>query len=699
MGYIEINNMVKRQDENGNYNLDMDKEATKKYFIDYVNQHTVFFHTLKEKLDYLIENEYYDKKLFDKYRFADVKRVFQRAYKKKFRFASFMSASKFYTNYALKTDKGDKFLERYEDRVSTTALFLANGDVDEALKMVDVLINQEYQPATPTFLNAGRARSGKHISCFLIDTMDSTEGILYSQNASAQLSRQGGGVGINLSNIRASGEPIKGKDGVAGGVVGVAKMLEQTFNYFDQLGQRQGSGVVYLNIFHADIDSLIDTKKVNADENVRLKTLSMGILIPDKFMELAKEGKNYYTFYPHNVEKEYGQKLNEMDMDEMYDKLISNPNIKKKQMNPRQLLVKIAQIQNESGYPYLIFLDNANNTHALKDIGRIKQSNLCVEIFQLMQESELNGWGKENDYGYDVSCILGSLNVVNIMENKSVEQAVRQGIKGLNTVVDQSDISEVPTVEKAIKDFRAIGLGTMNLHSYLAKNKILYGSEESIEFVRALYSMIRFYSIKQSMELAKEKEFAFKDFDKSEYAKGENGNVFGKYIRDSMLPESDKVKSLFDGIHVPTKEDWKELSEQVREHGMMNSYMNAIAPNGSIAYVQNSSASVLPVTEQIEIRKYGDSTTVYPAPHMTNENKMYFESAFDIDMMDMIDVVAEIQEHVDQGISTTLFVDSDKSTKDLVRYYAYAHKKGLKSLYYTRTKLLNNALECESCSV
>lgn len=706
--WIRLNNEVKIT-KDGMYQFDKDKEAVRDYMINHVNQNMVFFHDLREKINYMIENDYYDANLFDMYTFKQIKSVFTKAYSFKFRFPSFMSAFKFYNNYALKTDDQTKYLERYEDRVAVSALYFGtlysksdNQDdmYQEALRQVVNLMEQNYQPATPTFLNAGISRGGDKVSCFLLTTPDSTEGINYVNNASSQLSRRGGGVGINLTRLRAMGESIKGTEGVSGGVVGVARQLEETFGYFNQNGKRDGSGVAYLNIFHADINRFLDTKKVNADEKVRLKTLSIGVIAPNKFFELAEEGKPYFVFYPHNVYKEYGVELNDMEMDKWYDKLVNNPNIRKDKLDPRQMLNKVAQIQQQSGYPYWMFIDNANDVHVLKDIGRIEMSNLCNEIYQLQKPSNIskNMYDGKSEWGYDVSCNLGSLNIVNVMSNKKIKEAVHLAINALNVVVDDTDIDAVPTVANGNKHVRSLGLGVMNLHGYLAKNEMFYDSREARDFANTFMMTVRFHAIERSMEIARDMGIVFSDFKKSEYAKGEKGNAFPQYLSRSFAPKTEKVQKLFDGIHIPTQEDWKNLMEDVMKYGMANAYLLAIAPTGSISYIQSATASIAPITEQIETRTYGDSTTHYPMPYMTNENMFFFTPAYEIDMFKYIDLVAVIQRHVCQGISTTLFVDSNKTTEDLSAYFVYARKKGLKGLYYTRTKLLG-VDECESCSV
>ena len=400
--WIYVNNeiMVKKD---GEFQLEKDREAVYSYFVDYVNKNTVFFHNLKEKMDYLIENDYYIN-FYDMYKFEDIKKVFELVYNKKFRFASFMSASKFYQSYALRDDTGEKFLERYEDRIAIVSLYLAQGSVDKALEYAEMLINQEYQPATPTFLNSGKKRSGELVSCFLDEMGDNLSGIGYIFDSAMKLSSIGGGVSINLSKVRARGEAIKGVEGRASGVLPIMKILEDIFSYANQLGQRAGAGAVYLNVFHSDINEFLDCKKINVDEKIRIKSLSIGVIVPDKFMELAREDEICYTFNPHTVFLEYNQYLDEMDMNEMYEKLVDNPNVKKKKINARELLVKISQTQKESGYPYLFFKDNANKEHALKEIGDVKFSNLCTEIMQLSEVSDINPYFEEDTIRRGISC-------------------------------------------------------------------------------------------------------------------------------------------------------------------------------------------------------------------------------------------------------------------------------------------------------
>ena len=691
--WIYLNNeiMIKKGED---FQLEKDKEAVYSYFVDYVNKNTVFFHNLEEKMRYLIKNDYYID-FYKMYSHDEIKEVFKLVYDKKFRFASFMSASKFYQSYALKDDTEQKFLERYEDRIAIVSLFLAQGDVEKAKEYALMLINQEYQPATPTFLNSGKKRAGELVSCFLDEMGDNLSGIGYIFDSSMKLSSLGGGVSINLSKIRARGEAIKGVEGRASGVLPIMKILEDIFSYANQLGQRAGAGAVYLNVFHSDINEFLDCKKINVDEKVRIKSLSTGVIIPDKFLELAKEGEVCYTFNPHTVFLEYGKYLDEMDMNEMYEKLIDNPNVKKKKVDTREILVKISQSQKESGYPYIFFKDNANKEHALKRIGSVKFSNLCTEICQLSEVSDINAYYEEDTIRRGISCNLGSLNIATVMENKRIKEVTKAAIDSLTMVSDLTNIDVVPTIKKANEELHSVGLGAMNLHGFLAKNFIMYESREALDFCNVFFMMVNFYSLERSMEIAKERGETFKDFEKSEYA---NGKYFDKYLEKNYEPKTDKVKELFEGMYIPTTEDWAKLKDQVMKYGIYNAYRLAIAPNQSTSYIMNSTASVMPIVDTIEVREYGDSKTFYPMPYLTNDNFFFYKSAYDMDQKNVLKLMSVIQRHVDQGISIILHTKSSDTTRDISKLYIYAHKLGLKSLYYTRTRKATIE-ECISCSV
>ena len=691
--HIELNNQVTKRTENGFFDLEKDQEALKAY-LEEIKDFTIHFDTEIERLHYLVDNNFYFN-VFEKYSEADLEEITAFATATPFKFASYMSASKFFKDYALKSNDKTQYLEDYKQHVTIVALYLADGNVAQAKQFISAMIEQRYQPATPTFLNAGRSRRGELVSCFLLEVDDSLNSINFIDSTAKQLSKIGGGVAINLSKLRARGEAIKGIKGVAKGVLPVAKSLEGGFSYADQLGQRPGAGAVYLNIFHYDVEEFLDTKKVNADEDLRLSTISTGLIVPSKFFDLAKAGEPFYMFAPHTVEQEYGVTLDDIDLEKYYDDMVANPNIMKKSKDAREMLNTIAQTQLQSGYPYLMFKDNANKVHANSNIGQVKMSNLCTEIFQLQETSIINDYGVEDEIKRDISCNLGSLNIVNVMESNKFRDSVHTGMDALTIVSDIANIQNAPGVRKANSELHSVGLGVMNLHGYLAKNKIGYESEEAKDFADTFFMMMNYYSIERSMEIAKARKESYQDFDQSDYA---NGKYFEFYTTQSFEPKFEKVRELFADMEIPTEADWKALQAEVEQHGLYHAYRLAIAPTQSISYVQNATSSVMPIVDQIERRMYGNAETFYPMPFLSPETMWYYKSAFNTDQMKLIDLMSTIQTHVDQGISTILFVNSDITTRELSRLYVYAHHKGLKSLYYTRNRLLS-VDECTSCSV
>lgn len=1054
VSYFGLNNLINIPTMDGKIQLDKDKQAVKQYFLEHVNQNTVFFYNLEEKIDYLIENDYIEKWFIDLYDFEFIKELFQELYDEKFRFETFMGAFKFYNQYAMKTRDGKKYLERYEDRIAFMSLYLGQGDEELALNIAKEHINQRIQSATPTFINAGKKSRGEMVSCFLIDINDEMNSIGRSINSALQLSKLGGGVGLNLSNLRESGAPIKGIENAASGVVPVMKILEDSFSYANQLGQRQGAGVTYLSVFHPDIYDFLSTKKENADEKVRVKTLSLGLTVPDKYYELLKTNEPMYLFSPHDVERVYGKPFSYVNIKEEYDNMVSNDSIKKYKTNARELEQEISKLQQESGYPYIINIDTANSENPV--FGDIIMSNLCVhgdtqiltkdgyqnikslagqkaevwngeewsevdvvqtntdqellhiktdsgydikttpyhkfyvlewteagkrtkpprykevragelkpgdalikfdlpvidggkelelaydngfysgdgatypngksrldlygdkkellkylpsvkkwseikisdtetrlsgaasglnekffvpsdgysvksklswlagyldadgtvtnnngsqslqiasinkeflqrvqlmlqtlgadskvvihkeagttmlpkndgtgeyaeyetkeiyrilingnslysldelglkcnrliwevkkpnrkaskfiriesvekvdglhdtfcftepkrhmgmfnglltgncsEILQVQKPSKLNPDLSYDELGYDISCNLASTNVFNIINSDDFETSVDTAIRMLSKVAKSTSIKEVPTIENANKKYRSVGLGSMGLHEAFARNKIHYGSEESLEFTDAYFRALRFYALKTSNKLAKETGDKFFEFEKSEYSDG--SYIKRKYID---VPEFEftyrKVEDAFSKVHIPTKQDWEELSNSIMEHGLYNSYLLTVAPTGSISYINETTSSIHPIVNRIENRQEGKIGSVfYPAPGLSDETLPYYKSAYDTDMRKVIDVYATAQYHVDQGMSLTLFMRSEipeglyewkngktnkMTTRDLNRLRNYAWSQGIKSIYYIRTHTGDDdkeigVNECESCVI
>ena len=508
--YLKLNNdVLNRYSTTGQLELEKDREATRRYFLEYVNVRLRYFIDIEEKIRYLVDEGYYEKEFIDLYDMEFIKRLYKKAYDYHFRFPSFMSASKFYDSYAMKSRDGEEILEKYEDRMVIIALYLAQGNTELAEQAVAAMM-EAYQPATPTALNSGKKARGELVSCFKLSMDDSMNSIAENIGYCLELSRLGGGVGVNLTDLRPLGDPIKGILNRASGVIPVAKLLENSFSYSNQLGQRNGSGVAYLNIFHGDIENFISSKKPNADDKIRLATLSTGIIIPSIFFELMKRDKDIVLFSPYDIYKEYGKRMSEISITEMYYELLDNHNIRKiKRLNARKLYTEVKKAQFESGYPFEIFDDNVNEVHPLKNIGRVKMSNLCTEILQVQQTSLITDQDEPNQYGLDVSCNLGSIDIHAASKVKDFEKLVDTSMRLLTNVSQMTDIKNVPSVAKANQLMHSVGLGAMNLHGHLVTQGIMYGSKESIDFIDCFMEAMNYYSLKASMEIAKERGETF----------------------------------------------------------------------------------------------------------------------------------------------------------------------------------------------
>ncbi|MCC2322300.1 class 1b ribonucleoside-diphosphate reductase subunit alpha [Cellulomonas xiejunii] len=696
LDYHALNAMLNLYDADGKIQFDADRQAAREFFLQHVNQNTVFFHDLDEKLDYLVENRYYDPAVLAQYDRAFIKSLFQHAYSKKFRFQTFLGAFKYYTSYTLKTFDGKRYLERFEDRVCMVALSLAEGDEAFATSLVDEIVSGRFQPATPTFLNLGKAQRGEPVSCFLLRIEDNMESIARGINSALQLSKRGGGVALLLSNIREHGAPIKHIENQSSGVIPVMKLLEDSFSYANQLGARQGAGAVYLHAHHPDIYRFLDTKRENADEKIRIKTLSLGVVIPDITFDLAKKNEPMYLFSPYDVERVYGVPFADVNVSEKYYEMVDDGRIRKTKINAREFFQTLAEIQFESGYPYVMFEDTVNRANPIE--GKITHSNLCSEILQVSTPSTYNEDLSYAEVGRDISCNLGSMNIALSMDSPDLGKTVETAIRALTAVSDQTSIESVPSIKKANAGGHAIGLGQMNLHGYLARERIFYGSDEGLDFTNMYFYTVAYHAIRASNLLAQERGSAFYGFEKSTYATGE---YFTKYVEKEWKPRTARVQALFDeaGVRIPTQDDWRLLAALVAEHGLYNQNLQAVPPTGSISYINHSTSSIHPIASKIEIRKEGKIGRVYyPAPFMTNDNLEYYQDAYEIGFEKVIDTYAEATQHVDQGLSLTLFFKDTATTRDLNKAQIYAWKKGIKTIYYIRLRQMAlEGTEVEGC--
>ncbi len=696
--YHALNAMLNLYDADGKIQFDKDKAAEREYVTGHVAANSKQFDSTAERLEYLISNQYYNPAVFNQYSAEFLDRIYEHVESAGFEFGTFLGAFKFYTSYALKTFDGRLYLEDFPQRCAAVALELAAGNEQQAIEYADEMLAGRFQPATPTFLNLGKAQRGEPVSCFLVRIEDNMESISRGINAAHQLSKRGGGVALLLSNLRELGAPIKHIENQSSGVIPVMKLLEDSFSYANQLGARQGAGAVYLNAHHPDILRFLDTKRENADEKIRIKSLALGVVIPDITFELAKQKAQMALFSPYDVERVYGKPFADISVTEHYDEMVADDRIKKTYIDARKFFTTIAELQFESGYPYIVFEDTVNRANPIE--GRVTMSNLCSEILQVQEPSAYNEDLTYAHVGRDISCNLGSLNIAKTMDG-GLGHTVETAIRALTSVAEHTSINAVPSIRRANEEGHAIGLGQMNLHGFLARERIHYGSPEGVEFTSVYFAAVAYHAIRASNLLAQEKGHSFKDFDKSKYA---DGTFFDKYTNRDWLPVSGDVARVFEGITLPTREDWAALRDQVMAHGLYNRNLQAVPPTGSISYINNSTSSIHPIVAKIEVRKEGKIGRVYyPAAFMSNDNLDYYRDAYEIGPDAIIDTYAAATEHVDQGLSLTLFFPAEATTRDINRAQIHAWKKGIKTIYYIR--LRQTALEgtevqgCVSCTL
>ena len=704
--YHALNAMLNLYDADGRIQFGKDKAAEREYVTGHVATNTKRFESTGERLRYLIDHQYYAPAVFERYSPEFLDDFYAHAESSGFEFGTFLGAFKFYTSYALKTFDGKLYLEDFPQRCAAVALELAAGSEQRAVEYLDEMLYGAFQPATPTFLNLGKAQRGEAVSCFLVRIEDSMESISRGINAALQLSKRGGGVALLLSNLRELGAPIKHIENQSSGVIPVMKLLEDSFSYANQLGARQGAGAVYLNAHHPDILRFLDTKRENADEKIRIKSLALGVVIPDVTFELAKKKAKMALFSPYDAERVYGKPFADISITEHYDEMVADDRIRKTYIDAREFFTTLAEIQFESGYPYIVFEDTVNRANPIA--GRITMSNLCSEILQVQEASSYNEDLTYSHVGRDVSCNLGSLNIAKAMD-AGLAGTVETAIRALTSVSEHTRIDAVPSIRRANDEGHAIGLGQMNLHGFLAREGIQYGSEEALDFTDMYFMTVAYHAYRASHTLAVEHGTAFRGFADSAYAKpaGE-GNYFDKYTdgRRSLAPRTELVRALFErfGVAIPTEADWAELRDDILRDGIYNQNLQAVPPTGSISYINHSTSSIHPIASKIEIRKEGKLGRVYyPAAYMTNENLEYYKDAYEIGWKAIVDTYAEATQHVDQGLSLTLFFPDTATTRDLNKAQIYAWRKGIKTLYYIRIR--QQALEgtevqgCVSCTL
>jgi ribonucleoside-diphosphate reductase alpha chain len=592
--------------------------------------------------------------------------------------------------YLARTQNGD-FAELPQERFMIIAMtLLAEEPKEKRLELVEeaywALSNLYMTVATPTLSNAGKSY-GQLSSCFIDTVADDLRSIYDSNTDISTLSKNGGGIGVYLGKIRSRGSDIKGFKGVSSGVIPWMKQLNNTAVSVDQLGQRQGAIAVYLDVWHKDIFPFLDAKLNNGDERQRTHDLFSGICIPDLFMEQVEKRGDWYLFDPHEVRSVMGFSLEDYfdeekgagSFREKYWACVNHSGLSHQTVPAIEIFKSIMISQLETGTPYMFYRDQVNRLNANHHKGMIYCSNLCTEITQNMsptlleeervQDGKILIYKKPGDF---VVCNLSSISLAKSVMDDVLERVINIQVRMLDNVID---INEIPVLQAQItnKNYRGIGLGTFGWHHLLALKEIKWESEEAVEYCDSLYENIAFLTINASLELAKEKG-AYPYFEGSDWC---NGQFFEKrqYIG----------------------EKWNDLAEEVKQHGIRNGYLMAVAPNSSTSILAGSTASIDPIFRLEYSEEKKDYKIPVTAPDLSAETMWFYKTAYNVDQHWSIRQNARRQRHIDQSISFNFYVTNTIKAKALLELHMDAWKSGLKTTYYVRSTSSSEFDECESC--
>jgi ribonucleoside-diphosphate reductase alpha chain len=640
--------------------------------------------------------------------------------------------------YLIKDRKGNP-IELPQHMFMAIAMFLAQNEFnpqDWAKKFYDLISKFEVMLATPTLSNA---RTTRHqlSSCYIGSTPDNIEGIFDSYKEMSLLSKFGGGIGWDWSLVRAMGGSIDGHKNAAGGIIPFLKITNDIAIAVDQLGTRKGAIAVYIEPWHMDVSDFLDLKKNSGEERRRTHELFPALWINDLFMKRVKEDGIWTLFDPDETSdlcKLYGA-----EFEARYEEYEKDESISKERMKAKELWKKILLNYFESGSPFLCFKDHANRVNPNSHKGLIRSSNLCTEIFQntdpnhymikivyedqtveLFEEDEeitvdsgitkkakkitaLDTIGgksifiveKEKYEGKTAVCNLASINLSKINSKEEIERCVPIAVRMLDNVIDLNFYPHAKVKHTNLAS-RAIGLGVMGEAQMLAESSIAWGSYEHLAKIDEVMEAISYNAIYASSNLAVEKGI-YPDFEGSKWSEG----IFPIDTANENAKALVKRGGLFEG----TTYDWDKLRTKVKEHGMRNGYLMAIAPTSSISILVGTTQTIEPVYKRKWFEENLSGMIPVVVPNLSPDTWNYYTPAYELDQLLLVKAGAVRQKWIDQGQSLNIFITLDKASgKYLNDIYMHAWELGIKSTYYLRSQspesvfdVADRSIECEGC--
>lgn len=608
----------------------------------------------------------------------------------------YAGANMFVNRYLLKY-KGETWELPQEVFMAIAMMLSINEEdkVEKAKAFYDAISLKKISLATPILANL-RIPNGNLASCFITAMDDNIESIFYNVNSIAKISKNGGGVGLNLSRIRGKGSEVNGYVNASGGVIPWIKIVNDTAVAVNQQGRRAGAVTVALDTWHLDIENFLEIQSENGDQRGKAYDIYPQVVVSDLFMKRVEENKDWLLVDPYEVRKVYGVELCELYGDEfevLYNKLESEGKLKiVKKIKAKHLLKDIMKTQIETGMPYIFFKDTANKLNHNSHAGMIGNGNLCMESFSNFSPSKnfVEGTNEnkafdENEMGEVHTCNLVSLNLAEL-EEEEIEKYATLAVRLLDNTIELTD-SPLRESNKHNHLYRTIGVGAMGLSDYLAKNYYVY--EESEKEISDLFEKIAITTLKASALLAEERE----RYSKFEGSNWDKGIFFGK-DRSFYADENNTHFS----------KEWMEAFDLVEKHGLRNAELTAIAPNTSSSLLMGATASVNPVFSRFFIEKNQKGAVPRVVKHL-NDRAWFYTEAKKINSVEYVKIMSKISKWTTQGVSMELLFDLNKEikAKDIYETIMCAWKEKCKSIYYTRTiqkntNILSEKEECESCS-
>lgn len=648
-------------------------------------------HSLFQKITKLIELNYYGKYLLEYY---DEKKINQlEAYldSKRDNLFTYSGLELIAKRYLIQNHQRE-IIEKPQEMFMLIAMHLAmkeNDNVKWAKEIYDVLSTLKITMATPTMSNA-RKPSHQMSSCFIDTVDDSLAGIYKSIDNFAKVSKNGGGMGFYFGKVRASGSSIRGFKGAAGGVIRWIKLVNDTAIAVDQLGVRQGAAAVYLDVWHKDLPEFLQLKTNNGDDRMKAHDIFPAVCYPNYFWQLASENldASWYMMCPHEIFEVKGYHLEDYYGEiwqQKYHECIEDQRISKRVMSVKEIVRLIIKSLVETGTPFTFNRDHVNMMNPNNHQGIIYCSNLCTEIAQNMsamqilphEEIMIDGETiivEKTKPGDFVVCNLASLTLghINVNDDNELKHVIEIAIRALDNVIDLN-YYPIPFAKITNHKYRPIGLGTSGYHHMLVKQGIAFESEKHLQFVDELYEKINYYALQASCNLAKEKG-KYELFDNSDFDTGEYFNKRQYFSKK-----------------------WQDLRKNIHEYGLRNGYIMAIAPTSSTSIIAGTSAAVDPIMKKYFIEEKKGSMIIRVAPDLNPETFWLYKNAHYIDQNWIIKAAAIRQRHIDQSQSINLYITNEFTFRKVLNLYLEAWKRGVKTIYYVRSKSLE-VEECESCS-